>query len=279
MASEKQSRSVGGGSICFGLVSIPFRLYTATSAEKVEFNLLHEKCGNRVKSQPYRCPACDVELDKTEIVRGHEYEKNRYVLIRDEELKSLAGEASESMEILEFVPLAAVDPIYYEKTYYVGPDKGGDKAYQLLSAAMRQSQRMAVAKFVMRGKENIVLLRPTASGLMMHTMFFADEIRAFAWPSPLKLSNTESELALRLIEELSTKAFEPEKYSDEYRDRVLALIEKKARGETITLAEPVPRAAPVVDLVEALKSSLGKRKTAVSAKPAVAAAKKVAKSK
>src|SRR5437762_10915961 len=165
--------SLGSGTISFGLVSIPVRLYTAASSANVSFNLLHAKCGSRIKQQTF-CPTCNEVVDRASLVRGYEFAKDQYVRVSDDELKSLEGETSKVIDIAEFVPLASVDPIYFEKTYYLGPDKGGDKAYRLLADAMEKNSRVALAKFVMRGKESLVLIRPAKSGLMLHTMYFAD---------------------------------------------------------------------------------------------------------
>src|SRR2546425_13103695 len=171
--------SLGSGTISFGLVSIPVRLYTAASSANVAFNQLHAPCGSRIKQQTF-CPKCNKTVERAELTRGYEFAKEQYVRVADEELKALEGEASKIIDIAEFVPLQSVDPIYFEKTYYLGPDKGGDKAYRLLADAMEKGGRVALAKFVMRGKESLVLIRPARGGLMLHTMYFADEVRDFA---------------------------------------------------------------------------------------------------
>ena len=161
--------SIGSGTISFGLVSIPVRMYTAASSTGVSFNLLHAKCGSRIRQQTF-CPVCNQVVDRAELVKGYEFSKDQYVRVSDDELKSLEGEASKLIDIAEFVPLEKVDPIYFEKTYYLGPDKGGEKAYRLLADAMRASERVALAKFVMRGKESLVLVCAAQDGLMLHTM-------------------------------------------------------------------------------------------------------------
>src|SRR3990170_5098269 len=164
--------SIGSGTISFGLVSIPIKLYTAAASASASFNLLHAKCGSRIKQQTV-CPTCNEVVDRAGLVRGYEFTKDQYVRVTEEELKSLEGEASKIIDIAEFVPLPTVDPIYFEKGYYLGPDKGGEKAYRLLADAMAQTNRVALAKLVMRGKENLVLIRPAQGGLMLHTMYFA----------------------------------------------------------------------------------------------------------
>jgi DNA end-binding protein Ku len=171
-------RALGSGTISFGLVSIPVKLYTAASSETPSFNLLHAKCGNRIRQQRL-CPVCNEVVERNDLVKGYEFAKDQYVRISEDELKALEGEASKAIEISEFVPLATVDPVYFEKSYYLGPDKGGDKPYRLLAQAMDQSSKVALAKFVMRGRENLVLIRSAQNGLMLHAMYFADEVRDF----------------------------------------------------------------------------------------------------
>src|SRR5215468_3551911 len=224
--------SLGSGTISFGLVSIPVKMYTAASAGGVSFNQLHAKCGNRLRQQMI-CPVDNEVVDRSAIVKGYEFQKDQYVRFTDEEIKSLEGEASKVIDIAEFVPLSTVDPIYFEKTYYLGPDKGGEKAYRLLADAMAKTERVALAKFVMRGKENLVLIRPAQNGLMLHTMYFADEIRDFGEVEKgedAKLKPGELDLATRLLAELTNEKFEPEKYADEYRTRVLEVVESKVEG-------------------------------------------------
>lgn len=264
--------SIGSGAISFGLVSIPVKLYSAASSQAVSFNLLHAKCGNRIRQQRH-CPVCNEVAEREDLVKGYEFAKDRYVRLTDEEIKALEGEASKAIEIAEFVPLVKVDPIYFDKTYYLGPDKGGEKAYRLLADAMNQAGKVALAKFVMRGKENLVLIRSAQNGLMLHTMYFADEVRHFDEISKgesAKISGAETNLALRLIDELSNEQFNPERYEDEYRQRVLKLVQEKAAGKEITIAEPPAHRAQVIDLMAALKESLGKQ-MAKEKKPAVRA--------
>ena len=265
-------RSIGSGAISFGLVSIPVKLYLAASSEAPSFNLLHARCGNRIRQQRF-CPACNTVVEREDLIRGYEVSKDQYIQVTDEELKALEGEASEEIEIAEFVPLEKVDPIYFERSYYLGPDRGGEKAYRLLADTMAQVGKVALAKFVLRGKENLVIVRSARNGLVLHTMYFADEVRSFdeiAKGESAKISEAESQLAVRLIEELSTGDFEPDKYEDEYSQRVLDLVDKKAEGQKITLAKPQARRGQVIDLMAALKESLGK-KAPKQRKPAVRA--------
>ena len=265
-------RSIGSGAISFGLVSIPVKLYLAASSEAPSFNLLHARCGNRIRQQRF-CPACNTVVEREDLIRGYEVSKDQYIQVTDEELKALEGEASEEIEIAEFVPLEKVDPIYFERSYYLGPDRGGEKAYRLLADTMAQVGKVALAKFVLRGKENLVIVRSARNGLVLHTMYFADEVRNFdeiAKGESAKISEAESQLAVRLIEELSTGDFEPDKYEDEYSQRVLDLVDKKAEGQKITLVKPQARRGQVIDLMAALKESLGK-KAPKQKKPAVRA--------
>jgi DNA end-binding protein Ku len=264
--------SLGSGTISFGLVSIPVRLYTAASPAGVSFNQLHGVCGSRIRQQTF-CPKCNKTVERSELVRGYEFAKDQYVQVKDDELKALEGEASKIIDIAEFVPLSEVDPIYFEKTYYLGPDKGGEKPYRLLADAMEKAGQVALAKYVMRGKESLVLIRPAQSGLMLHTMYFADEVRDFGEidkGDSAKIREGELDLALQLINGLAGETFSPARYTDEYRHRVLEMINKKVEGQEITMAEPAAPRAQVIDLMDALKESLAKR----GLSPEDAAAKK-----
>src|SRR5215831_17419987 len=255
------AHSIGSGNISFGLVSIPIKMFSAASSGGIAFNQIHQKCGGRIKQQLI-CPTCNEVVERSTLVKGYEFAKDQYVQFTEEELKALEGEASRMIDIAEFVPLADVDPIFFEKTYYLGPDKGGEKAYRLLTDAMKSAGRVALAKFVMRGKENLVLIRAAQEGLMLHTMYFADEIRDFGEVDKgedAKLKPGELELAQRLVKELSSESFKPEKYADEYRDRVLVAVESKVEGKEVTSLAPQAQRTQVIDLMDALKQSLGKR--------------------
>ena len=270
--------SIGSGTLSFGLVSIPVKMYTAASSANVSFNLLHEKCGGRIKQQMV-CPACNVTVERSNLVRGYEFAKDQYVRFTDEELKSVEGETSEIIDIAEFVPLDQVDPIYFEKSYYLGPDKGGAKAYRLLCDAMEKTQRVALAKFVMRGKESIVLIRPSQDGLMLHTMYFSDEVRDFGEidkGADASIRAGELDLALKLINELSHDSFKPEQYEDEYRGRVLGMAQQKIEGKEVTATGPRVERTQVIDLMDALKQSLERR---VGQEGKAAAKKPAAKAK
>jgi DNA end-binding protein Ku len=252
--------AIGSGTISFGLVSIPIKMYTAASSAGVSFNMLHAKCGSRLRQQMV-CPTCNEVVDRASTVRGYEFAKDQYVRLSEDELKGLEGEASKTIDIAEFVPLEKVDPIYFEKTYYLGPDKGGEKPYRLLADALAKSEQVALAKFVMRGKESLVLIRAAQGGLMLHTMYFADEVRSFAEidrGQSARIKEGELDLAVRLIEGLAAEEFRPDQYADEYRQRVLDVIQRKVEGREVTAAAPAPPRPQVIDLMDALKASLAK---------------------
>ena len=258
--------SIGSATISFGLVSIPVKLYTAAVSQSVSFNMLHAKCGSRIR-QNQHCPVCNETVYRSALVKGYEFSKDQYVSVADEELKAVEGEASKTIDIEEFVPLPTVDPVYFEKTYYLGPDKGGEKAYRLLADVMAKTGRVAVAKFLMRGKESLVLIRAAQDGLMLHAMYFADEVRNFAEidrGASAKVKDGEIELAVQLIDGLASDDFKPDRYQDEYRERVLEMLNRKVEGREIVAAPPEARRAPVIDLMEAFKKSLAGRASEVA---------------
>ena len=261
--------SMGSGTISFGLVSIPVKMFTATnSGASVSFNQIHEKCGSRIKQQIW-CPVCERVVERTELVKGFEFAKDQYVQFTPDELKAIEQEASKMIDIEEFVPLEQVDPIYFENTYYLGPDAGGEKAYRLLADAMSKAKRVALAKFVMRGKENLVLIRPAQKGLMLHAMYFGDEVRDFDEIDKgenAKVKPNELQLAEKLIDELAADKFDPSKYHDEYREKVMEMVNQKVEGKEITTSAAPAERAQVIDLMDALKQSLEQRPKA-GAKP------------
>jgi len=245
--------------ISFGLVTLPVGIYSAIDEQDIHFNQLHAPCGSRIKQLRF-CPACNREIKYEELVKGYEIAKGEYVRISQEELDQLQANESEAMTIVEFVPLAAVDPIYFESTYYLGPEDRGGKAYHLLAQAMEDMKRVALAKYVWRGKESVFLIRPSQGKLLLHRMFYHDEIREF--PMPLKgeqASPAELKLAAQLIDSISSAAFAAEDYHDEYRQRVLELIEEKSKGKTVKLHPKAPQpVTEVVDLMQRLKDSLAR---------------------
>jgi len=282
------ARAISSGTLSFGLVSIPFKIFTAASAEGVRFHQLHEKCGNRIKYQVY-CPTDDEVVDRADLVKGYEYAKGQFVRFDAEELKALEEEKTHNLEIIEFVPLDTVDFVYVEKSYYLGPDKGGHKAYRLLSEAMRETGRVALGRHTARGKSHLVIIRPYKDGLMMHQVFYSNEVRDFGeidLGDDVSFKPTETKMARQLIEQLSEDRFEPDKFRDEFRARVLEAVEEKIAGHEITTTPEAPQ-AKVIDLFEALKASVeqsqasGKRKLKPpkKARAKKAAAKKPRKKK
>jgi DNA end-binding protein Ku len=257
--------TVWKGHLTFGLVSFPIRLYSAARSESISFNQLHKHDGSRVKQVIY-CQAEDKPIPRSEIVKGYEYEKDRYVVIEDEEVKKVAPQTAKVMEILEFVPTDQVDPIYLETSYYMAPDEAGEKPYALLFDALKKSGRVGVAKIAMHNREHIVILRPGQNGVLMHTMYYSHEIRKIdEFRTDLSLvKDKELALASSLIEALAAD-FEPDKYHDNYRDNLLKMIEDKKAGAEI-VATPEVQQSKVVDIMEALKASL-----AMAKKPAASA--------
>lgn len=254
-------RAIASGTIAFGLVSIPIKVYAATdAAASISFNLLHSKCGGRLKQQ-YICPRDNDEVvPRTEMVKGYEFAKDQYVLFTDEELKTLQEKPTQSIEITEFVPAEKVPGIYFEKAYFLGPDKGGDRAYRLLGEAMRRTGRSAIAKYAARGKQYLVLVSPMQDeGLVLYQLHYADEVRSFA-DVPLgegEVKESEVKLAIQLVEQIASDSFNPENYEDEVKNRIEEIIEQKVEGQEVTItAEEAPQ-AQIIDLMEALKASLG----------------------
>jgi DNA end-binding protein Ku len=254
--------SVWKGHLTFGLVSLPIRLFSAARAESVSFNLLHKSDNSRIKQITY-CQAEDKAVPRSELVKGYEYEKDHYVVIEDDDIKKVAPKTAKVMEILEFVETKDVDPVYLESSYYMAPDGGGEKAYALLFEALRKSGYSGVAKIAMHNREHIVILRPGQRGILLHTMYFTNEIRQVdEFRTDLDLVK-EKELALAgtLIEALAAK-FEPEKYKDTYRENLMDMSQTKIKGQKVVEA-PEPHVAPVIDIMEALKRTLEIKKKPV----------------
>lgn len=269
---------MGSATVSFGLVAIPVKLYsTGDSSETVRFNMMHRTCGTRLQYR-YYCPTDETFVERDEIAKGYEFAKGQYVLFSDEELKALNPEPTNAIAIGEFVPLDQVDPIYFEKSYYLGPDKGGAKPYRLLAEAMKKSGQAALARYAARGKDYLVLLRPFDQGLIMQQLRYAEEIRAFS-EVPVgegEVKASELDLALKLIDQIAEEEFHPERYEDEQKRRTRALIDKKVEGEEIVApAEEAPK-AQIIDLMAALKASLGEPE---EAKPAKRAPRKAAAAK
>ncbi len=251
-------RPIGSGTISFGLVSIPVQIYPATQPKAgVSFNLLHAKDGSRLKQQ-YVCAKDGEKVERDEMVKGYEFEKDRYVTFTTDELKALEEAASPAIEISEFVRADQVDPVYLDRPYYLAPDKGAAKAYRLLSEALRRSGRAALARQSARGKQYLVLLSPRDGRIVMQQLLYADEVRSIAEVpvDEAEVKEPEVQLALKLVDQTAAEEFHPEKYQDAVRQRVLAAVEQKVAGQEIQLSPAAEPAAQVIDLMEALKQSL-----------------------
>lgn len=254
------ARAFGSATLAFGLVSIPVKVYTTQkSGSQLSFNLVHDACGTRLKQQ-YVCPEHEEVVTREHIVKGYEYAKGQFVTLTGEEIKALEAVSDNAIGLSEFVPADSVDPLYFDKSYYLGPDRNGERAYLLLARAMRETGLVGLARYSSRGKQYAVLVRPYGeNGLVMHQLHYQDEVRGFE-DVPLgevrEVGDAELNLAVQLIEQVANQQFEPEKYRDEVKDRVLALIEQKLAGQDITATEQ-PQRGEIIDLMEALKASLG----------------------
>ena len=263
------ARAIASGTISFGLVSIPVKLYsTSESSAGVSFNLLHAKCKTRLKQQ-YICPTDNEIVAREDMVKGYEFSKGQYVTFTPEELEAVEEAASKSIEITEFVPAEKVDPVFVDKMHYLGPDKGGDRPYRLLGEAMRRTGRSALAKYAARGKQYLVLVTPRPDGLIMQQLHYADEVRPFSEVpvGEAEIKEAELKLAIQIVEQISTDSFRPEQYRDEVKERVLAQVQRKVEGQEVTAApSPAPQ-AQIIDLMEALKASLQLKGPAKTAPP------------
>jgi DNA end-binding protein Ku len=249
--------SVWTGSISFGLLSIPIRLFPAARAQRIQLHQLHKECHTRLR-QPLYCPKHERIVDRSEVVKGYEYEKGHYVLIEDQELKKIAPASSKTMEIQGFVKGSQIDPIFFDASYFAMPEKDNPKPYVLLVKALEDSDRVGIAKVTMHQREYTVFIRPRSHGLTVHTMYFVNEIRKVEGygntAEDVKLRPQEIKLAEQLVESLA-EDFKPQQYHDAFQERLKALIEAKREGKTIA-PEEQPRRAPVIDMMEALKRSL-----------------------
>jgi DNA end-binding protein Ku len=271
------ARSIASLTVSFGLVSIPVKLYSATEASRaISFNLLHKTCGSRLRQQ-YFCIKEEVPVSREDMVKGYEFAKDQYVIFSPEELKAMEEAGTHMAEITEFVPIDAIDPVYFDKAYYLAPDKGGAKPFALLTEALREAGRCALGRWAARGKQYIVMIRPIEDGLVMQQLLYAREVRSI---KDIEIPKTEVKpaelkLARQLIEQQASDAFDPGAYKDEVTERIEAAVQKKVEGQQITLAEEPQPGAQVIDLMDALRASLEKRATAPSkAKAAEAATRK-----
>jgi DNA end-binding protein Ku len=255
-------RAIGSATVSFGLVSIPVKLYSATEAgASISFNLLHKDCGSRLKQQ-YLCVKENVIVERGDMVKGYEFAKDQYVTFTTDELKELEEKSTQAIEITEFVPAVQVDPVFFDKAYYLGNEKGGEKAYRLLARAMSESGRVALAKYAARGKQYLVMLRPTADDkLVMQQLRYADEVRdSKEVPvADADVKEGELKLAMQLIDQIARETFNPDAYEDEVKTRVQEQIDRKVAGQEIAVSPTEAPKAQIIDLMEALKASLGKR--------------------
>lgn len=267
-------RAIATGQISFGLVSIQVKLYSAAeSSERIAFNMLHKECGSRIQQQLF-CPKDERTIDRTDIVKGYEFSKGQYVLFTDEELKALEEKSTQQIEITEFVSTDQIDPIFFAKPYYLGPDKGGNRAYALLARALKETGRWAVAKYAARGKGYLVVIRPLGDGLVMQQLYYPNEIRSIDEIDlgDQSVKDNELKMAIQLAEMSASDKFHPENYRDEVQDRMRGLIQRKVEGEEIMSSLIDEPKAQVIDLMEALRKSLASPKPAAAAKPAAKAA-------
>ncbi len=258
------ARSIASLTVSFGLVSIPVKLYSATEASRaISFNLLHKGCGSRLKQQ-YLCVKEEIPVSREEMVKGYEFAKDQYVMFTADELKALEEAGTHTAEITEFVPVEAIDPVFFDKAYYLAPDKGGAKPYALLARALRESKRCALGRWAARGKQYIVMIRPVEDGLAMQQLLYASEVRSIKEIDIPKTEVKEAELKLaqQLIDQQATERFDPAAYVDEVRARIEAAVQKKVEGQEIATAEQPETGGQVIDLMEALRASLAKKPAA-----------------
>src|SRR5882672_4070685 len=268
------ARSIATLTVSFGMVSIPVKLFSATEASRaISFNLLHKTCGSRLKQQ-YICVKEEVPVAREDMAKGYEFEKDQYVMFSPEELKALEEAGTHTADIAEFVPIESIDPVYFDKAYYLAPDTGGAKPYALLARALRESKRCALGRWAARGKQYIVMIRPAGNnekdGLVMQQLLYAGEVRSI---KELEIPDTEVKdaelkLAQQLIEQQASDKFDPSTYTDDVRARVEAAVQKKVEGQEITMVDAPEGGAEVIDLMEALRASLDKKKAPAPAKAA-----------
>jgi DNA end-binding protein Ku len=265
------ARSIGTLTISFGLVAIPVKLYSATEASRqISFNFLHKTCGSRLRQQ-YFCIKEDVPVPRDEMVKGYEFAKDQYVMFTPEELKALEEAGTQTADINEFVPISAIDPVYFDKAYYIAPDKGGAKPYALFAKALRESKRCALGRWAARGKQYIVMIRPVDDGLVMQQLLYAGEVRSIDDIDIPKMDVKDAELKLAklLIEQQTSATFDPSQYTDEVSARVEAAVQQKVEGHEITMSQaPETGGAQVIDLMEALRASLERKGVKPAAKTA-----------
>ncbi|GAA0358949.1 Ku protein [Bacillus horti] len=249
------------GSISFGLVHIPIKLFTATEEKDIKMRYLHNECHNPIKYEK-TCAVCEKEVKQENIVKGYEYEQGKFVILDKDELDELAANKTRNIEIIDFINLDEIDPIYFNRSYFVGPNENGEKAYSLLQQAMKDSGKIALAKFTLRSKQHLAVIRVYDRGLVLETIYYPDEVRNVehvpGLPEAIDLNEKELNMAIQLIEQL-TAEFEPEKYTDEYRKSLHELIESKITGQEIKIAKEVPQ-TDIINLMDALQASINETK-------------------
>lgn len=250
-------RTLWKGAISFGLVNVPIKLFTATERKTLKFHFLHQECLTPIEYQRH-CPHCNRKVENHEIVRGYEYEKGKYVVMKDEDFEQIPAANTRTIDIVDFVDLKDIDPVYFDKSYYLAPDETGVKAYTLLIKSMEETGKIAIAKIVIRSKESLAALRVRNGVMLLETMFYPDEIRSseglFDGHKDVKIHENEIKMAISLINNLAAP-FQPAKYTDEYRRALLEIIRAKVEGQEVAVPEK-PVAGKVVDLMEALKASV-----------------------
>ena len=274
------ARSIASLTVSFGLVSIPVKLYSATETSKaISFNMLHKTCGSRLRQQ-YICQKEEIPVGREDIVKGYEFAKDQYVMFTPDELKAMEEAGTHTADITEFVPIESVDPVFFDKAYYLAPDKGGAKPYALLARALRESKRCALGRWAARGKQYIVMIRPVDDGLVMQQLLYAAEVRSIKDIDIPKteVRDAELKLAQQLIEQQASDRFDPGAYKDEVRERIQAAVQKKVEGQEITMTEEAQPGAQVIDLMEALRASLDKKPAKRAAAPATQPSKPARKS-
>lgn len=257
-SEERSASNVWNGMLSFGLISMPISLRAAAREEKVSFNQIHSTCNGRIKQQLF-CPTCDVVVSRGDLLKGYEYEKDNYVIVSQAELDAIEPESAKTLELSAFVPRSQVDPIFFESSYYLVPADGGQKAYALVLQAMRQTELVGIARIVRNGKEHICVIRPYSQGMILHTLFWTDEVRGVSCPELPATNESEVGMAKQLIQMLTTE-WDPKQYSDAYRASVMQLIAAKCAGQELPAASPTTPKAEIVDITSALKQSLAAMK-------------------
>jgi DNA end-binding protein Ku len=261
--SDKSPHKVWTGMLSFGLISMPVSMFTAATEERISFNQLHKNCQSRIKQKTF-CPTCDKDIPKTDLIKGYEYEKDKYVVVSEAELDAAEPESAKILKLTEFVPASEIDAIFYESTYYLAAQEGGQTAYALIRAAMLKQKVVGVARIVRSGKEHICVLRPFHDGMILQTLYWNDEVRRMAFPGLPQTNDQELVIAEQLVQAL-IKHWDPSQYNDAYRDGVMKLLRSKQNG-TDFVATPKPaQKAAVVDIAEALRLSLAQAKAAPGA--------------